>query len=313
MNLIENLILSIRESFLDSWTSFPILLLLYFSLEWFGHYKGFNIFEKVKTKRFYGPVIGAFLGIIPQCGIGILMTGLFLRGAISTGTIIAIYIATSDEALIVILSNLENAIYIIPIVIIKFLSASIFGIFIDNVLKLAPPELKEKYLEKTDIIPVKIEPHHSAGKHDWHPTKFKFLFWHAFKHSLNIYVYIFVISLILTFSFNYIDISSIPATLSKYQFLEILGSTLIGLIPNCIASVAIAQAFLHSSLSFGAVIAGLSSAAGLGLLLLLKEAKLKVSLKIIILLIFFSISIGIIVNLIYPLRIPPSTIEHFKF
>jgi hypothetical protein len=311
MDFLNNLFISIEDSFLDSWTSFPILLILYFTLEWFGHYKGFNIFDKVNTKKFYSPVIGALLGIIPQCGIGILMTGLYLRGAITTGTILSIYIATSDEALLVILSDIHNTVYIIPIIIVKFITASIFGIIIDTVFKIPSPKLKEKYVNKTEVIPVKIEPHHSAAKHDWHPMKYKSLLWHAFKHSFNIYIYIFALSIILTFSFNYIDIAFIPSTLSKYQFFEIVGSTLVGLVPNCIASVAIAQAFLHSSLSFGAMIAGLSSAAGLGLLLLIKEAKIKDSMKIIFILVIFSICLGFAANLTYPLRLPPSNLENY--
>jgi hypothetical protein len=129
---------------------------------------------------------------------------------------------------------------------------------------------------------------------------------HAIKHSINIYLYILIFSILLFVSFNFFDINSLPSYLSRYEYIEIIGTTFVGLIPNCIASVAIAQAFLYSSLSFGAVIAGLSSAAGLGLIMLIKEAKYKTSIMIISVLIIYSMILGYIINSFYPLRLPPS-------
>jgi hypothetical protein len=312
MNIFDIIFPALLDTFNDTWSSIPILLLLYFILEWYGHTRGFNFFHTIKKNSITGPIIGAFLGLIPQCGIGVLMTGLYLRGIISTGTILAIYISTSDEALLVILSDIKNAVYILPIILIKFITASIFGILIDKVFKIPSPTLKEKYQGETQVTPIKIEPHHSAGKHDWHPVKYKKLLWHAIKHTTNIYIYIFVISVLLYSLFSFIDIDSIPSALSHYKFLEIIIATFIGLIPNCVASVAIAQAFLHSSLSFGAVIAGLSASAGIGLIVLFKEAKLKTSLRLVFILVLFSILVGIVINSFYSFRLPPSESKYIE-
>lgn len=311
-NLLQILWNSFSESFLHVWTNFPILFVLYLVLEYYGHSKGFGFTEHLGKNKFYTPIFGALLGLIPQCGISILLTGVYLRGFLSTGTLIAVYISTSDEALPVILSNLKHSEYIILIVLIKFFSASIIGMIIDYVFPGFKPSLKNNEQSKVSVA-VKIEPHHSAGKHDWHPAKIKLLVWHAAKHATNIFLYILIFSFSLFFINHFVKIDGLISGIEHYEFLEIISLTLIGLIPNCIASVAIAEGFLHYGLSFGAVIAGLSSAAGVGLILLIKESKFVTYSKIILILILSAIIIGFSINRINNIRIEPNheiEIEH---
>jgi hypothetical protein len=306
---LNNLLYIIWNSFLDSlfdvWTNFPILFVLYLILEWYGHSKGFDFSSKLKSKKYYAPLFGSLLGLIPQCGISVLMTGIYLRGLISTGTLISVYIATSDEALPVILSNFENSEYVIIIILVKLFTATLIGILVDFLFPRLTPQLKIKNIADLDI-PVKLEPHHSAGKHDWHPAKIRRLLWHAFKHATNIFLYILIFSFALVLLNNFYSFEGLITRVESYEFIEVLSLTLVGLIPNCIASVAIAEGFLHYGLSFGAVIAGLSSAAGVGLIVLVKEASFSTFLKIVMILIVSALLIGFSVNRIYNFRLNPS-------
>jgi hypothetical protein len=304
-NFLDIILDSFFDSFLHVWSNFPILFVLYLILEWYGHTKGFDFSDRLKSKKIYAPFFGAFLGLIPQCGISVVMTGIYLRGFLSTGTLIAVYIATSDEALPVILSNFQNSQYVLVIVLIKFFTATLVGIIVDLLFPNFKPRLKIKDLSEISI-PVKIEPHHSAGKHDWHPAKIRRIIWHALKHATNIFLYIFVFSFVLFFLNNFYGVEGLITGIEKYEFLEITSLTLIGLIPNCIASVAIAEGFLHYGLSFGAVIAGLSSAAGVGLILLIKEAAFATYSRIILILILSALIIGFSINRIYYFRLNPS-------
>jgi hypothetical protein len=301
-NIFEIIKNAIIEAFLHNWIAFPILIFLYIFLEWYGHLKGFDFSPKLRNNKILSPMFGSLIGLIPQCGIGVLMTGLYLRGAISTGTIISIYIATSDEALPVIFSNLSHSHYVFIILIIKFVSASIIGIMIDFIFPNIKPILRHN--DKPSLS-INIEPHHSAGKHKWSPIKFRVIIWHASKHAGTIFIYILVFSTALFIINSFYGIDNFIISLEKNELIEISMVALIGLIPNCVASVAIAEGFLHYSLSFGAMIGGLSSAAGVGLILLIKEAAFSTYSKIIGILIIAALMLGLLINRIYYFRLIP--------
>lgn len=301
-NIFEIIKDAIIDSFIHNWIAFPILIILYIFLEWYGHSKGFDFSPKLKNNKVLSPIFGALIGLIPQCGIGVLMTGLYLRGVISTGTIISIYISTSDEALPVIFSDINHSYYVFVILIVKLISASIIGIMIDSIFPNIKPILKHN---DKPIFPINIEPHHSAGKHKWSPIKFKTVIWHAFKHAGTIFIYILVFSFVLFTINNFYSIENFIISIEDKEFIELFIVTLIGLIPNCVASVAIAEGFLHYSLSFGAMVAGLSSAAGVGLILLIKEATFSTYSKIIGILIISALLLGLLINRVYYFRLLP--------
>lgn len=296
------------DTIIDIWLNFPILFILYLFLEWYGHTKGFNFTENIKFKNIYSPVFGAFLGLIPQCGMGVLLTGIYLRGMISTGTLIAVYISTSDEAIPVMISSMHDIEYVFLILLIKFIGASIIGILVDQFLPKIIPELKVKD-EIILLKPVKIEPVHSAGKHNWQKIKFGKIIFHALKHSAIIFNYIFIFSFFLSIINNFYPFENIYAFMINNEFFELLISSLFGLIPNCIASVVISQGFLNYGLSLGSTIAGLSSAAGVAIIVLIKEAKFKTWFKIIILLLISALIIGFSVNRIYKFHLEPRNIN----
>jgi len=296
------------DTIIDIWLNFPILFILYLFLEWYGHTKGFNFTENIKFKNIYSPVFGAFLGLIPQCGMGVLLTGIYLRGMISTGALIAVYISTSDEAIPVMISSMHDIEYVFLILLIKFIGASIIGILVDQFLPKIIPELKVKD-EIILLKPVKIEPVHSAGKHNWQKIKFGKIIFHALKHSAIIFNYIFIFSFFLSIINNFYPFENIYAFMINNEFFELLISSLFGLIPNCIASVVISQGFLNYGLSLGSTIAGLSSAAGVAIIVLIKEAKFKTWFKIIILLLISALIIGFSVNRIYKFHLEPRNIN----
>ena len=248
----------------------PMLFIMYLILEYSEMHNN-TIFDKLKN---HGPLYGALLGVIPQCGISVIASILFLERKITIGTLISIYIATSDEAIPLLLSDPSLAKVTFNVLVVKLITGIIFGYVID-------------YFVKIDFDKKEIKHHH----HDHSLWKC------AIERTLKIYIFIVCIHLGLSYLFEYIGEETLSVILLNQSYLQPIVSSVFGLIPHCVVSVVLTQLYSNSLLSFASLISGLMSNAGMGLLVLI-EYKIdpKVFMRIIGLLTGCSIVTGIVLQ-----------------
>lgn len=308
---------ALLHALLDSLKVFPFLILLYIIIE--------VVEEKVSTSKHfvkytngkYATVVGAGLGLIPQCGFSVVASDLYSKRYIKMGTMLAIFIATSDEALPIILSNPEKAYLIFPLLAIKFVCALIVGYGVDFVANLI-------YKKKTvvEIVPPAEHEHNHDHEHEHEDTHedeisgccghnvegkrntLKKFFVHPLIHSLKIFVYIFIVNAVLEVLIHYLGEEAIVNFMQSVTYLQPLIVPLVGLIPNCASSVLITQLLIIDGITFGSAVAGLCVNAGIGLAVLFKQNKnIKQNLSVLAILYLSSVALGYIITLIETLII----------
>ena len=243
--------------------------------------------ETIKKSGKFGPFFGALLGIVPQCGFSVSATNLYAATVITLGTLIAVYLSTSDEMLPIFLSEGVAIDVIIKILAIKLIIGMIAGFLIDFVIRI---KNKGKEEEKEKIIDL-CEKEHCHCEHG--------IWKSALKHTVNIFIFIFIITLIINAAMHLIGEERIAGFMLNRPILGPIISGLIGLIPNCAASVIITQMYLESLISVGTMIAGLLVGAGVGLAVLFRTNKgIKNNIKIMILLYAIGVISGIALELI---------------
>lgn len=302
---------ALLHALLDSLKVFPFLILLYIIIE--------VVEEKVSTSKHfvkytngkYATVVGAGLGLIPQCGFSVVASDLYSKRYIKMGTMLAIFIATSDEALPIILSNPEKAYLIFPLLAIKFVYALIVGYGVDfvanliykkkTVVEIVPPAEHEHEHEDTHEDEISgCCGHNVEGKRN---TLKKF-FVHPLVHSLKIFVYIFIVNAVLEVLIHYLGEEAIVNFMQSVTYLQPLIVPLVGLIPNCASSVLITQLLIIDGITFGSAVAGLCVNAGIGLAVLFKQNKnIKQNLSVLAILYLSSVALGYIITLIETLII----------
>ena len=271
----------------DTYLMIPILFILYFALEYFSHTKQLDLISYLKISGPMGPLAGTLLGLIPECGMSVFVTSLFLTRRVSIGTLIATYLATSDEALPVLIANREQAIYIFYILGLKLLIGVASGYLIDFLISKKFYEGKSPEIKSSHVVEIDVE---------LHKTRYWEITIHSLKRTFRIYFWVFVITILLASIIAFTHSSEVMESLNVSPVIQIFVAAVFGLIPNCAASIAIAEAFLHTGLSLGATIAGLSSGAGFGPIVLFKDGEIKTSIKILFLTLGSAISWGLIIN-----------------
>jgi len=267
----------------------PILFILYFGLEYFSHTKQLDLISFLKISGPMGPVAGTLLGLIPECGMSVFVTSLFLTRRVSIGTLIATYLATSDEALPVLIANGDKAIYIFYILGLKLLIGVSSGYLIDFLISKKFYEGKAPEIQSSRAVEIDVE---------LHRTRYMEIVIHSLKRTFRIYFWVFIISIAIASLFALTHSEELIKSLNVNPIVQIIIAAIFGLIPNCAASIAIAEAFLHTGLSLGATVAGLSSGAGFGPIVLFKDGEIKTSIKILFLTLACAICWGIIINFI---------------
>lgn len=281
--IIEILLTSLSDTYL----MIPVLFVLYFILEYFSHTKQLDIVSKLKISGPLGPLAGTLLGIIPQCGMSVFVTTLYLSKRVTLGTLIATYLATSDEALPVLIANSGQESTILYIVGLKILIGVVTGYAVDLVLnnKLyggEPPQVNSSHA-------VEI-------KHELEKTKYKEIAIHTLKRTLRIYFWVLLVTIALSFVLSFADGERLISSIQSHPNIQVIIAALFGLIPNCAASIAIAEAFLHTGLSMGATVAGLSTGAGFGPIVLFKDGKFKFALQALLISLSAAILWGYLIN-----------------
>ena len=290
-----------RELFLDALSDstalIPFLLLIYFLVELFERRFSGTITHALEKSAKAGPALGAAFGCIPQCGFSVVASALYARRLITKGTLLAVFLATSDEAIPVMLAQPGKGKFVVTVLVTKLIIGLVAGYAID----LAVGRLSRK--KEVHIHQHPVEAPHDAGccNHDLSGRigKWQWLT-HPLIHTAKIFLFIMAVTFAINVLIAYVGEENLGRVLLKQHLLQPFLAALIGLIPNCAASVAIAELFLKGGLSYGSAIAGLCSSAGLGGLVLLRENHdLRDTIRILLLLVAISTVAGIAIQLLY--------------
>ena len=295
--VIENLGMPdwLCDAILDSFHILPLLFIVFFIIELIEFFYSEKINSFMKKSEKSAPLIGSLAAIIPQCGFSVIASTLYIRRFITKGTLIGIYLATSDEAIPILLANPTHTHLVVPIVGLKLFIGILAGYLIDYILK------DKKYIpiveeadSDDDLRSDEGCCHHSVS----HRRK-RELIYHPLKHTFNIFIFILLITMLLNFVLAvYAEHSVLHLLLGKVKVLEPIITAFVGLIPNCAVSIALTMLLIKGSISFGAVMSGLLSNAGLGILVLCRHNEnYKDTLKIISILLCISIISGLIIQI----------------
>lgn len=319
------------EALLESLQLLPFFIIIYLLIETIEVISA----NKIKNPKFFtgrwSTALGATCGLIPMCGFSVVATDLYSDKKIKMGTLLAVYIATSDEAIPLLLLEPSKVLSILPLLAIKFIVAIVIGYSVNLIIHAiqkktisknvstslesnsesnATTEIEElhDHKEETHVNEQDNKEsdshHHGCCGHDIDTDenkKFnvKAFFLHPIIHSLKIFAFVLVANIILGGLMEWIGQNKLQSFLSSSFWFAPLISSLIGLIPNCASSFAITQLFIDGGLSFGACVGGLIVNAGIALLVLFKQNKnIKQNLTIFSIMISVGTIVGYIIQII---------------
>jgi len=292
------------HSLLDTAYILPVLFVMYFFIE-FLEYK--NVFKFQNSKLLKGkasPAMGAVFGCVPQCGFSVISAELYSKQKISIGALLAVFIATSDEALPLMLTNYKY----IPSLLLLLVAKIIFGLSVGYLAIFLHKKLFKNLYSKSPVIDEhNHKEHHEHEEQDSHDNENehihacchhdtqsnKFNWKHPLLHCIKITLYIFIINLIMGTIIHFVGEETLSSVLKSSSIFQPVLALAIGLIPNCASSVVLTELYLMGGLSFGSIVAGLSVNAGLGFLVLLKQNKnIKENLFVLCMLLIPSLLVG---------------------
>ena len=281
----------IEETLIDAIKLLPFLFITYLIMEYIEHKMGEKSKNTIKKSGKLGPIIGSILGIFPQCGFSVSATNLYAGRVITLGTLIAVYLSTSDEMLPIFISEAVSPIIILKILGIKLIIGMIAGSLIDLIVNIFKKNKQEK---QNDEIGHMCEEEHCHCDENG-------VFKSALKHTLNIFLFIVLITFIINIIVYFVGEETIASWILNKPIIGPMITSLIGLIPNCAASVIITNMYLENVISLGSMIAGLLTGAGVGLAVLFKTNKdnrLKENIGIVVLLYIIGVISGILIELL---------------
>ncbi len=281
---MELLIHTIEHAFIDCLRMLPFLFAAFLLIEALEHYSS-NLSAKVMEKvGKAGPVVGALAGCIPQCGFSVMAANLYAGGVVSAGTLLAVFLATSDEAVLILLGNPGRAGEVIRLLAVKVVIAIVAGYVADLLLK----ERLSSEKSSGNLCD-------HCGCHKEHAG----ILMPAWRHTFRLFIYLVLFTWGLNLVIEVFGIENLSAFLLGDTVFQPVIAALIGLIPNCAASVILTQLYLGGAISFASVVAGLSTGAGAGLIVLFKiNRNRKENVKIMIMLYITAVVAGLLLQFV---------------
>lgn len=274
----------ILDALLDTAKLIPFLFLTYLAMEYLEHKTGDGSRKLIQKAGKFGPVIGGVLGIVPQCGFSAAASNLYAGRVITLGTLLAIYLSTSDEMLPILISEQVAAGTILKILLVKACTGMAAGLLIDFVLR-------RKGVEEQEHI-------HDICEHE-HCHCEKGIFRSAFSHTLQISTFILIVCFALNLLLHFAGEDALANLILNRPVIGPVLAGIVGLIPNCAGSVVITQLYLEGAMGIGAAMAGLLTGTGVGLLVLLRvNHNRRENLKILGLLYGIGVLMGIVLGMI---------------
>ena len=272
----------IIDTLIDALKILPFLFITFLLLELLEHKLNNKTKSIISKSGKIGPLIGSLLGVIPQCGFSVVATNLYITRVISLGTLFSIYLSTSDEMLPIMLSQNVNFKTILIVILIKVITGMLFGFVIDLVIR---KNNKNKYDYHI------CEEEHCHCDHGIVKS--------SLKHTFNIIIFIIGVSFILNVIFLYCGNDLISKIFMKDTLFGPFFGSLVGLIPNCGASVILTEMFLKGAINLGTCMAGLLTGSGVALLVLFKSNKnIKENLCICLTLYLIGVLVGIFIEFV---------------
>lgn len=264
----------------------PFLFLTYLAMEYLEHKAGDKLQEAVKKSGRFGPVIGSVLGAFPQCGFSAAASNLYAGRIITLGTLLSIYLSTSDEMLPILISENAGIGMILKILGLKIAIGMTAGFLIDVVIL--------RFMKK-DHEDMQIE--HMCEQHNCHCEEG--IVKSAVHHTVEIFIYLLLISVVLNIAIAVIGEDFLTNLVLNRPIIGEAIAGLIGLLPNCAASVVITQLYLNGVLGAGAMMSGLLAGAGVGILVLLRvNDNPRENMRIILLLYVLGVAAGIFIEML---------------
>lgn len=243
------------DALLDTAKLLPFLFLTYLAMEYLEHRTGDNTRRLIQKAGKCGPVIGGVLGIVPQCGFSAAASGLYSGRVITLGTLLAIYLSTSDEMLPILISERAPVPMILRILLAKAAIGILAGLIIDFILR------KKGVAEQEHIHDICEQEHCHCEKG---------IFRSAVSHTLQIVLFILLVSLALNLILHFVGEEALTELILQKRVLGPVLAGLVGLIPNCAGSVVVTQLYLEGAMGIGAALSGLLTGSGVGLLVLFR-------------------------------------------
>lgn len=269
------------DTFLDSLKLLPFLLITYLLMEYLEHKSLKSNTKLMEKSGKLGPLWGSILGVLPQCGFSVAASNLYVSRVISLGTLISIYLSTSDEMLVVLLSKSVSIKIILLLVILKVLVGMSFGFLIDFLFRKKNNNFDSELCEREDC--------HCGSN----------IFTSSIKHTFNTYIFILGVTFLFNVLTSFVSMDKVSLFLRNFSFLTPFILGVIGLIPSCASSVIITELFLDNVISLGSALAGLFANSGVALAVLFRNNKnRKENFLILGILYIISVVSGIIINII---------------
>ena len=276
----------LHHTLIDTVKLIPFLLIAFLILEFIEHKMSSKSKNILVNNQAYGPIIGSLLGAFPQCGFSVMATNLFNGRVITIGTLVAIYLSTSDEMLPILISNGTSFQVIVSIILMKIVIGLLSGLVIDFILK-----------KKYKVGEVNEEIHEMCHDDNCHCEDG--IVKSALKHTVSIILFIFIANFLINLVIHYIGEDKISDFMLQKNYFSYFLSSLIGLIPNCASSVIITELYLNEMISLGNMMSGVLTGSGLGILVLFRTNKnLKESLLILALIYFIGAFSGLLIDLL---------------
>lgn len=281
---------AVLDAVIDTTKLIPFLLITYILMEWLERKFEDRSSESLRKVGRFGPLVGAAVGIIPQCGFSAAAASLYSGGVISIGTLLAAFLSTSDEMLPILISSRVDAASIVRILGVKLVLAAICGLAIDAIL------VRTRYRHKVvKHIHDLCEQEHCGCEDEEEGS----ILHSAIVHTVHITIFVFIITLILTILVEGYGHDTITHVLTAHRMVGILLAALVGLIPNCASSVSITQLYVSGMLGAGEMMAGLMVNAGVGLLVLFRTNRhTRENLKITAMLYVAGVACGLLISIL---------------
>ncbi len=273
----------VLDTLMDVLKLIPFLFIAFLLIELIEHKFSDKSKEKLLKSGKIGPLAGGLLGVLPQCGFSVMATDLYVGRIITLGTLIAVYLSTSDEMLPILISERVELSVILKILLIKVLIGIVAGFIIDFVIN-------KKHIDKNKDFDICEDDDCHCEKGILHST---------IVHTLKTLLFILIITFILNVLMHYVGENAISKIFMKDSIFAPFLASLVGLIPNCGSSIALTELYLNNALSYASLIAGLLTNSGIGLLILFRSNKdVKENLFILTLIYLIGVISGIVIEII---------------